>query len=196
MIPFLLAQPPLAVSLGLAYAAAGFATAALLRRQHAPLATQGVALLAWPLVVPMLWDAPLPRVADRGPLAGQIDAALDALEITLHDPAAGEVPIPEDTAALREALHRADERLGLVDRLLADTAPHAKAVGSGVASLQQARDRAAAEIEAVLAGVMELRVQVGLLTLAGNAAPVRDRLRELRVRIGSLDEVARLPGSA
>jgi hypothetical protein len=188
-----LAAPPLFLALGAAYAAAGALTAGVLARKGEPAGTIATALVAWPLLLPAL-AAPEPRTPARGPLGPRIDAALDALEATLRDPAAGDVGDDDDTRVLRHALHQADERLALVDRLLADDATADPTVADGVASLRAARDHAAAEIEAVLSALTQLRIQVGLLTLAGNAAPVRDKLRELRMRIGALDEVGRAAG--
>ena len=56
--------------------------------------------------------------------------------------------------------------------------------------LQAARDKAAAEVEAVLKGLVQLRVQLGLVALAGETGPVRDRLMELSARLTALEEVA------
>jgi len=75
------------------------------------------------------------------------------------------------------------EVVEVADRILGDG-------GEGLDALQAARGRAAAEIEEVLAGVGLLRVQVGLLTLAGDTTPVRARLVELQARVAALEEVA------
>lgn len=58
-----------------------------------------------------------------------------------------------------------------------------------VARLAARRARAVAEIEEVLASLHELRVQVGILALAGENAPVQQRLVGLRLRIRALQEV-------
>ena len=164
-----------------AYAAAGCGTAVLLAHRGVPSATACTALLAWPLLLPLL------RTPPSGPFAERIDAAFDALARTLRDPAAGEVAFAADLDGLKEALHRGDARLALVERLLAE---HRDARVS-VAELQAARDRTAAEMEDVLDEVARLRLQVGLSALAGGV-PVRDRLEELLARARALDEVARL----
>jgi hypothetical protein len=195
VLALVLSEPPLVLALAAAYAGAGVTTAALLRRRGRPVATAASALAAWPLLLSLLGDDAAPR--STGPLARRIDGALDALEATLRHPAAGDVGTGEDTVALRASLHRADERLGLVDRLLGEPqGVDDPDVVAGLAALGAARDAAAREIEAVLAGVVQLRIQIGLVTLAGNAPPVRARLRELRARIGALDEVTRLPGDS
>jgi hypothetical protein len=178
--------PPLFIALAGGYLACGVVTAVFLDRKGLARSTVASSLLCWPLFVSLLSDSP--RTTATGPLGARIDACLDALVATLRDPVAGELPGGDDVAVLRGALHHADQRIGLVDRLIADT----DGVPAGIAALREARARSVDEIEAVLASVVELRLQVGLLALAGDTAPVRDRLRELRGRIGAIDEVTRM----
>jgi hypothetical protein len=61
-----------------------------------------------------------------------------------------------------------------------------------VDALRRARTSAAAEVEAVLEGIVQLRLQIGLRSLAGNSVPVRERLRDLRARLAAVDELAQL----
>lgn len=177
------------------YLAAGFAVATALDRRGHPRSAAVSAVVAWPLLVPLLRDRP--ASAGHGPLGARIDRTLDALLDTLRDPAAGDVAWVGEVDGLRDALHRADERLALVDRLLAEEPTARDAVVTAqLDALRHARARAAAEIEALLAGVVQLRLQIGMLALAGNQAPVRDRLRELHHRASALDELARMQPEA
>jgi hypothetical protein len=174
------AQPGLLEVLGLAYLGAGAAVAWRLRDETSWAALCG-AVVAWPVFLPMI-GAPDP--AGTGPYRTRIQTAFASLERTLADPAAGEVPWDADLTGLREALLRTDERLGLVDRLLAESGP------ARADALVGARARTGAEIEAVLDEVVQLRLQIGLAALAGDAASVRERLTELLARARALDEVA------
>ena len=187
LVAFTAPAPPLFLALGGGYVVAGGVVAAGLVRRGEPRATVLLAFVTWPLLLPLLWDAPVAEVA--GPLKQRIDAALDALAKTLGDPATGELPGGDDVGFLREAMHRADARVALVDRLLAS--PDTASAPNAQATLREARATAVAEIEAVITGAIELRLQVGLLALHGDTGPVRERLRELHGRIGALDEVAR-----
>jgi hypothetical protein len=164
---------------------------ALARRGHAA-ATVVSAVVAWPLLIPLVQVSPRPA-ATAGPMARRIEQTFTALQLTLSDPAASEVPWHEDVEGLREALLRGDQRLGLADRLLSETGTMPAAdveLSRSLDHLRDARDRAAEEIEAVLSGVTQLRIQVGLETLAGDAVPVLERLREFRARVRALEEVA------
>lgn len=176
-----LALPSLPAALGCLYGAIGVGVAWQVHRKNPDLTAALGALVAWPVYLPLLAGPTL--VA--GPYSARIVAVFRALETTLADPAAGEVPWDADLTGLRAALQRTDERLALVDRLLAETPSDA---------LRRARERASAEIEAVLEEVVQLRVQIGLAALAGDAASVRDRLAELLLRAKALDEVTAIDG--
>jgi hypothetical protein len=63
-------------------------------------------------------------------------------------------------------------------------------VVQGTDELRRARAATAAQIEAVLDGVVQLRLQIGLRALAGNSVPVQERLRDLRGRLAAIDEIA------
>lgn len=119
---------------------------------------------------------------------------------------------------LARSLHRADHRIARVDRLLIDTEAQRQLVttqspspdlvlGSGpaqspspprpdpqllaaLAGLRRARDHAHQELEAVLSGLLSLRVQLGLFALAGESEPVRERLAELEARVAALAELS------
>jgi hypothetical protein len=93
----------------------------------------------------------------------------------------------EELVALDAALRRADARIATVDRLLGEEALRGDPLA---AQLERARDFAADEVEAVLRGVVQLRVQVGLVALAGDTVPVRDRMRELAARVRAIEELS------
>ena len=159
--------PPLFVSLGAGYLALGSATAALLAKRGRPAATVGTAILAWPVLLPLAFgDEPK---APSGPHGHRIDASLQALGEALSETPANGPGWTEDVTGLRAALHRADARVGMVDRLI-EQAPSSLEDPDTLASLdalRSAREQSVREIEAVLLGVVQLRLQVGLLTLAG-----------------------------
>lgn len=179
-----LALPSLPAVLGLTYAAIGAGVAWGVHRREPGLIGAFGALVAWPVYLPLLVAEPSgPRT---GPHARRITQVFRSLEATLADPAAGDVPWDADLSGLEGALRRTDERLALVDELLAET--------PGASTLELARARTSGEIEAVLEEVVQLRVQIGLAALAGNSASVRDRLAELLHRAQALDEVSSIDG--
>ncbi|MEZ4320430.1 MAG: hypothetical protein R3F61_23320 [Myxococcota bacterium] len=181
MIAF--AQPGLLELLGASYLVAGGVVVWRLGGRLGWAGTVG-AFAAWPVFLPLL-TGPTER---PGPHGARIHEVFAALERTLTDPAAEEVPWSADLGGLREALSRADERIGLVDRLLADAGP------APTGTLRQAREAAAGELLAVLDEVVQLRLQIGLAALHGNAASVRERLSELLARAEAIDEVTGLHG--
>lgn len=191
------ASGTLGLACGLAYVAVGIVVAGLLARRGAPSSTALGALPCWPLLLPLLTRAPAVRT--RGPFSDRIERGLQALRDTMADPAADDVALPDDLDGLVLDLHRADERLAMVDRLL-DAVGREHPAGPGadpavvdsLESLRRARASAAAEVEAVLDGIVQLRLQIGLRSLAGNSVPVRERLRDLRARLAAVDEIAAL----
>ncbi|MDP2316999.1 MAG: hypothetical protein Q8P41_29165 [Pseudomonadota bacterium] len=162
----------------------GGVTALVLARRGQPAATALSALLAWPVLVPLLADA-APRHA--GPFATRIDTCFTALRTALADPSATGIVTAEELVSLEHALRRADGRIGMVDRLLAEEALRADPLAL---QLDRARGLAADEIESVLRGVVQLRVQVGLVALAGDTVPVRERMRELGARVRAMEEIS------
>ena len=174
----LLATPGLPELLGAAYLAAGAGVALTLKRRALAPATVVSALLCWPLYLGLLNE----RAARSGPgpLAARIRQAFDALK-------KADIDLTE-ADALRTALEDADARLAKVDHLLAEDLGYS---GHVLDQLKSARDDSADEIEAVLNAVLELRLQAGLLELAGDTAPVARRLRELRGRVEALHEIDR-----
>lgn len=173
------------------YVGIGIGVAAGLSRKGLPLGTALSALAVWPLLAPLLaGDAPRVRTGPYDARIADTFAALAAVVAEVGDP--GIAPDGE-LDVLRTALARADERLGLVDKwLAAGLGADADADGPRrqAEALRQARAHAATEIEAVLAGLAELRLQIGLVTLAGQGISVRDQLAGLRSRIAALDEVS------
>lgn len=174
---------PTTVTLALAgaYVGCGAVVAGLLGRRGASPETALSALAVWPLLLPML-SSPLP--SPSGPHAPRIEAAFEALRSVVAEVGQSAVD-PGDLAGLQAALHRADERVALVDRWIA----RERSAGGSVEPLQEARARAASEIEAVLQGIAQLRMQIGLLTLAGDGGAVQEQLRGLQARMAALEEV-------
>ncbi|MFN7143972.1 MAG: hypothetical protein ACK4YP_09365 [Myxococcota bacterium] len=166
-----------------AWLAVGGVTAMVLHQRGQPVATVLAAVAAWPVLLPVLGDA----ATSRGPFATRIDTCFTALRAALADPAATGVVTPEELVALERSLCRADQRIAMVDRLLAEEALRGDPLAS---QLVRARGFAADEVEAVLRGVVQLRVQVGLLALAGDTVPIRDRMRELGARVRAIEEIS------
>ncbi len=160
----------------------GLTGMALSRRGQAP-ATALAALAAWPVLLPLLGDSP----ASTGPFATRIDTCFTALRAALADPATAGVVTTEELQSLEQALRRADGRIAMVDRLLAEEALRGDPLAG---QLDRARGFAADEVEAVLRGVVQLRVQVGLVALAGDTVPVRERMRELGARVRAIEEIS------
>ena len=169
-----------------AYLVAGLIVAVLLARRGQPPATVAVALVVWPFLVPNLAAAPASPAPAGGPCAERIDRVFDSLLETLEDPASDDVPWAAQALARRAALHQADTRLAFVDRVLADADD---GTDGAAQSLREARAHAAAEVDAVLSAVAQLRLQVGLLALAGDAVPVQAQLESLMGRANALLEV-------
>lgn len=185
MSPAVVSWGPNSLALGLlaGYALAGFAVAAALSRRGAPSGTALSALAVWPLLLP-LFGAPAAVGSRPGPMSARIDQVFAALAQVLRQ--TGTTELSEgDLERLREALHRADERLALVDGLLAQPAEDGS---RSWGRLHQARRHAASEIEAVLSELAELRLQIGLLTLSGGGS-VRAQLEALQSRVAALEEV-------
>jgi hypothetical protein len=181
-----------ALALVVVYALVGVGMAWLLSRRTVDRSTSLGAIVCWPLLLPLLSTT---SPGGAGPLAARIDDCIEALHDTLGDPAAAPMDGPEDLEGLTAALYRADERLALVDRLLGSLGQSGggrAGLAQSLAQLQQARAAAVAEVEAVLEGLDQLRVQIALRSLAGNSVPVRERLRDLRARLVAADELAAL----
>ncbi len=178
----------LTLTVVLLYVLVGIGVGAMLHFRGRDGAVAGSALAVWPLLLPLLGNAP-PRAAVGGPFAGRIASTFRALLDALGDPSAGDAPWDEDVVPLRAALQEADQRVAFADRLLADAGADETRT---VTRLREARERTAREIEDVLAGVVELRLQVGLLALSGNAVAVRDQLRAFHARARALAEVSDL----
>ncbi len=167
---------------GTAWLLVGVAVAAALVRQGHPAATAAAAVPCWPLLVPLLGSAP----TRTGPTAARIHTTVDRLGRAWQD---GVDHLPVDLAPLRQSLLRADGRLARFDHLLADATD---AQPADLDRLRAARADTAAEIEAVLAELVRLRVQIGLASLTADRGPLQDRLRELAARVGAHDELDRL----
>ncbi len=143
------------------------------------------AVFAWPLMLSDLSSGASPP--GTGPYARDIRRGLGALREALREPEVENLVPESDLCAIEGALTSADGRVSRVDRLLQD--PDVQASEDGQ-RLRAARARAAAEIEAVLKGLVQLRVQLGLVALAGETAPVREQLGSLVARLRALDELS------
>ena len=151
-------------------------------------AAAAAAVFTWPLLVegrsPPVRQAPhRPR---QGPYSRQIKKHMADLQTALTEPGVDGLLSTDDLAAISRALHAADARVGTVDRMLTDPAIRQAEQGD---RLEAARAVAAAEVEAVLKGLVQLRVQLGLVALMGETAPVQDRIRALSARLSAMDEV-------
>lgn len=207
MIPLLAGLPPatLEVTLGTCFVGVGAWCAWRHHRLGRPTPTVLAALVAWPLLWPDADARPLPSPGNEpgnepaaGPLRPRIDEAFAALERALVAPGADAVARPGDLIALRTALRQIDARVAAVDRLLEDTLvdrlPDDPAISATLDRLHRARARAVAALEDSLAGLARLRLQVGLVALAGDVGPVREHLLALAARVAALDEVTGLEG--
>jgi hypothetical protein len=172
------------------YVVAGAAFAVLLSRRGHPASVSLGAFACWPLFVSLL--SRNAGVTSPGPLHARIVATIGALHEAMAEPGVECVASPGDLDALSADLHRADERLAMVDRLLASVGRDGEAPGvvEGVIELRRARAASCSQIAAVLDGVVQLRLQIGLRSLAGNNVQVQERLRDLRGRLAALDELA------
>ncbi len=188
MIPLLAGSAELLWVLGAGYLGAGVAVAASMARRGDGAGAVLSAVPCWPLLMMPGPTDDAPRV-ERGPLAHRIDRAFEALLAALGatDPAT-----QAELAALQGSVIAADRRIAQVDRLLADPALRQEAGDEALEPLRGARARTISEIECVLAEVVQWRVQAGLVALAGERAPVQDRLRALKSRITALEEITLL----
>jgi hypothetical protein len=200
--------PSLWATLMLGYLGVGAAMAWHFGRRGHGLGTSTAALACWPLLIGLVGRAPPTHELDLcspiepGPNRVRIDACVAALRQGLHEELGDAlVGAPLIDAAqldkLAKSLHRVDYRIARIDRLLIETrsthGPRATTdptLEAAIARLCQARDHAARELEAVLAGLVSLRIQLGLFALAGESEPVRERLVELEARVAALAELS------
>lgn len=162
----------------------GAGTGVALQRRGHPTGTAISALMAWPALIP-LFDGVSPT--GTGPHHAQIVAAFQALTTALNDPAASAVVDPASILHLRDALMRADARIAIVERLLGDPT---LAADESTMRLRAAHVHAVQEIQDALRGVIQLRVQLGLLALLGDTGPARAQLDALAARVRALEEVS------
>ena len=193
--------PSLWVVLALGYLGTGAAIAWHLGRRGHELGVTASALACWPLLLGLVGRAPPdaelrfdPRPSS-GPNAARIDACIRTLAQGLAETVeAGLIDAPA-LRKLADELHRADDRIARVDRLLRETEVQRElvqdaSVEAAMTTLRRAREHAHRELEAVLAGLLQLRVQLGLFALAGESEPVRERLAELEARVAALAELS------
>lgn len=175
------------------YVGIGFVIALLLVRRGTAVLAAASALLAWPLLLP-LSSPPLPEPSPvaPGPMRDPIDQAFLRLDQAAREARAPTEQWQAELSALRGALLRADSRLALVDRILAEPIEGEALAGAHI-ELETRRNKTAAEIAAVLSEVGRLRLQLGLLALAspsGSSEPsLRSALEQLLARARALDEV-------
>jgi hypothetical protein len=196
--------PSLWATLMLGYLGVGAAMAWHFGRCGHGLGTSTAALACWPLLLGLVGRAPPSRNLDldaryeAGPNRSRIYVCVAGLRQALHDELGDALigaPLieAEQLDKLAKSLHRADHRLARIDRLLHETqsGPRGDAsLEAAIARLRHARDHAARELEAVLTGLVSLRIQLGLFALAGESEPVRERLVELEARVAALAELS------
>lgn len=176
-----------------AYAALGLLAAGLLAHRGVAPGTAAAAVVGWPFFVHTLvpTEAP-PRPAPSacaGPLHADIDLTFDRLEDAARRVEVNVQGLVELTA-LRRALHVADTRVAVVDRILAeDDAPGSGQLAESLVRLRARRDRSVREIRDVLDEIARLRVQLGMLALSGDTMSLQDGIRALVARVKALDEV-------
>ncbi len=183
------------------YLAIGGVVGLLLARAGQPSSTAIGALAAWPLLLGMLSSER--EELGEGPMSTAIARAFAALDALIEQQRQQGFPVAwsGELGALRRAVEQADARLAVADGILADLRHGSDATGvaEDLAALARARDRAAAELRAVLGGVQRLRIQVGLLALSEirdeAAVAVRQHLEELHARARAIEEISSLgPG--
>jgi hypothetical protein len=198
--------PSLWATLMLGYLGVGAAMAWHFGRRGHGLGTSTAALACWPLLLGLIGRAPpqreleLDAARERGPNRSRIYTCVaglrQALQEQLGDARVG-TPLIDHAQLdkLAKSLHRADQRLARIDLLLHETQTQRQVAGdpslqAAIARLRDARDHAARELEAVLSGLVSLRIQLGLFALAGESEPVRERLVELEARVAALAELS------
>lgn len=171
--------------IGAAWLAIGLCVATAMQRQGHPPSTAFAAVIAWPALLPVLGTASESPTA--GPFADRIARAFAALRQSLGDPHVAGVTDVIALASIEASLLRADARIATVDRLLSDPAI---ATDPAADRLREARKKASSEVESVLSQLVHVRVQLGLVALAGDTSTVRAHLGELAARARALEEVA------
>jgi hypothetical protein len=172
-------------AIAIAWIGVGLGVAAVLHKQGHSVPTAISALVAWPALLPVLGSGV--ESTGAGPYSARIAQAFAALRLGLAEPTVAGLTDMVALAGIESSLHRADARIAAVDRLLADPAV---ATDSGAERLRLARAKAAAEVETVLSQLVHVRVQLGLVALAGDTSTVRAHLSELAARARALEEVA------
>ena len=186
---------PLAIGVLLAWLALGVVVALALRSRGAGVETVVAAVVGWPLLVHQLFEGPArpapPEAGPAGPLGTEIERAFAKVREVAPR---GDADWLGDLEVLRASLLAADARVALVDRILAEAAEDrgSASVAASIAQLTARRARTLAEVEAVLAELVRMRVQIGIVALSGDTLPVRDGLLSLNARVRALDEMSRL----
>ena len=151
-----------------------------LERKGHPSSTAISALVVWPILMSLINTIP----TATGPFSEAIQRAFQSLNLTIADPLAADVPWSGELASLHQSLIDADARLAMVDRLLSESDDSDASKG-----LHKAREHAATELQAVLAGLADLRIQIGLYALEGGEQSVQAELGALQARARALSEV-------
>ena len=177
---------PLSWVLGAAYVLIGLGLAGWLHHHGHAIGTTASALVAWPLMAPLVRQAP-PAPRGAGPLAARIDARLRALALALDEPGAEGLVSIEELDALRRSLHATDARLGAADRILGTISGEDRS--EQATRLRAARAHTQGELEEVLGELEQLRLQAALLVLNGERTTARERVSELLGRARAIEEV-------
>ena len=165
---------------GLVWVSIGAAVGWRLYRAASPPETAAMALVCWPLLLPLL-------AQPVDPLQSQIAAEIARLRALSRDMA-----VPVEVAALQRAMAGAVDNLHRLDALIAelDALP---ALAAEREQLLAHRARTEAALQAVLAGAVRLRVRASMAAMPPDA--LGDDLRALQAGLESLEELAALTGS-
>ena len=171
------------------YVVMGISTSATMIRRGQRLSLALPALVCWPLLLGLLqteWKARL-----QGPLHEAITHATQNLRTALSEPGAAGLVESTEIEMLEESMLKADARIATVDRLLQEQGTtQISRIQDGYTQLAAARARAFDELQAVIDGTVQLRLQIGLRSLAGSGPAVQDRMLELEARVRALSELS------
>ncbi len=169
---------------------AGAMVAMMLRRGGEAPQTWIAAIPAWPLFLSLL---PLLQRAgsQEGPFHPRILPALRGLQAAMREAGISDLEgsEPQEIQALRQALCRADQRIGRMGRLLAEEREMNPA--APLSALEQAIARAGAELEQTLSEMSRLRVQLRLMPALtpDSDSPILPALQGLTLRLQAMEEV-------
>lgn len=161
----------------------------LARRGHR-ITTAVSSFLCWPLFLGLFGKTP---EMQQGPMAIKIRESMQTLREAIANPQSSELGDFSQIEALETALLQADQRLVFVDRMLHEPSSEMNPeLQNSRARLKQAHEHAIHEIEAVLAGICQLRMEIAMHLLAGTRVPIQEQLQDLQARMSALSELSSL----